>query len=99
MAQESTMGDLDKFLEGGQEPTGLTPSTKPQDDTEEVTFDLGAVDENAPDFEAVPAGTYIGVVNDLEYKPSKSGNLMLVWKLEITKGEHKGAKLFDYTVL
>jgi len=49
--------------------------------------------------EVIEAGRYEARVTEVEASESQSGNPMLIWKWEITKGDHAGVELKSYTSL
>ncbi|MFQ5732749.1 MAG: DUF669 domain-containing protein [Planctomycetaceae bacterium] len=51
--------------------------------------------EPSTDFEPIPAGKYLAVITESEFKPTKSGNgSYLQFTFEILDGEHKGRHLW-----
>ena len=58
-------------------------------------FDASTV-EPATDFDPIPAGKYLGVISDSEFKPTKSGNgNFLELTFEVLEGEYKGRRLWS----
>lgn len=55
--------------------------------------------KNDGEFERLPDGTYKAIVNKVEFKESKSGNLMFVWEFIITEGEYTKQHEWKYNVL
>lgn len=50
-------------------------------------------------YEELPEGEYEAFIDEMEIKESKSGNLMLVWKFEVTDGEYEGEDHYKYSML
>lgn len=65
---------------------------------EGLVLDLSEI-ADAPEREALRAGTYDVEVVDVEYKPSKKGDPMLVWIFQTTDPELENRRFWNYTVL
>ena len=69
-----------------------------QDDN--MVLDLDNIDEEAPDFEAMPPGTYNCIVENTEFTHSqRSGNPMITWVFQVTDPDYQNRLLFYHTVL
>lgn len=81
----------------------LDPDAQFQDNEEmnedTLVFDLGEVDEEAAEFQPLPAGVYNCIVENAEYKTSSTGNLMIGWVFKVIDPEHEGRLFFYHTVL
>lgn len=71
-----------------------------QADADNLILNLNDVDENAANFEALPAGVYNCTVENVEYGLSKNGNNpMMTWTFKVTDAEYENRLLFFHTVL
>ncbi len=81
----------DEFVE-------LSQGGEIQDDS--LVLDLGGVEEDQPEFELIPAGTYDAIIENAEYKKSKaSGNPMISWTFRLSQPPYEGRLMFYHTVL
>lgn len=68
-------------------------------DNNGLVFNLNDVDDKVGGFEPLPKGTYNAIVEEMEFKESKSGNPMIAVKYTVTDEEYENRVLFDYWVL
>ncbi len=70
------------------------------DNDESLVLDLSGVSEDMPGFELLPAGTYSAIIENAEFKKSKSsGNPMISWTFSLTDAQYAGRMMFYHTVL
>lgn len=62
-----------------------------------IKYDVRGVESR--DFSPPPPGLYRAKIEEVNEKTSSAGNEMLEVVLEISRGDHKGARLWDYVVL
>lgn len=71
-----------------------------QAQADNLVLNLADVDESKASFEALPAGVYNAVIENVEYGLSQNGgNPMLSWEFKITDAEYENRKMFYHTVL
>jgi hypothetical protein len=59
-----------------------------------LAFDPSTV-EPAQDFEPVPAGEYVAIINDSEMRPTRTGGQMLSLTHQVIQGEFKGRLIWE----
>lgn len=64
-----------------------------------IKYDLRDVEAAGGSFEAPPPGLYRAKLEQCNQKKSKSGNDMLECVYELTRGDFKGSKVWDYIVI
>lgn len=64
-----------------------------------LVLDLTDVKESTGGFEALPAGVYEAVVDNVEFKTSSNGNPMLSFQFSITEAPYTNRKVFTNMVL
>lgn len=65
-----------------------------------LVINLNNVDETKTGgFEALPAGIYAAIIEEVELTDSKKGSPMLKWTFKLTNKEYKNRKMFNYTLL
>jgi hypothetical protein len=64
-----------------------------------IKYDLRDVEAAGGSFEAPPPGLYRAKLAECNQKKSKSGNDMLECVYELTRGDFKGSKVWDYIVI
>ena len=83
-----TQGDIDEINEAGQGAG----------DVEGMVMDLTDTPEEFT-YEPIPAGVYDCIIEQTNYKKSKSGNRMIEWRFKVIDPEYEDRLLFNYTVL
>lgn len=64
-----------------------------------IKYDLRDVEAAGGSFEAPPPGLYRATLSECSQKKSKEGNEMLECIYELTRGDYKGSKVWDYIVI
>lgn len=78
----------------------LDLSERPADETaENMVLNLDDVDEDGPDFEALPPGIYDCIVENTEYGLSSNNNPMITWVFKVIDPQYEGRLLFSHTTL
>jgi len=66
---------------------------------ENLVLNLTDVSEEKPRFEAMPAGVYNCIIDNVEYSISQADNPMLTFTFRVVDEEYDGRLLFYHTVL
>lgn len=64
---------------------------------DDVVLDFTEAAEGGGDFEALPEGDYVAVVEKVETGVSKAGNAKLVWRFQVAEGPFAKRVLFKHT--
>lgn len=64
-----------------------------------VKYDVRGVESGGRNFKAPPPGVYTAKVHEVIERKSSAGNPMLEVIYEISKGDYKGSRVWDYIVL
>jgi len=95
------MGDIGPGPETVGEASSPPVDDQGEPDVEDEVFDLDEVDENAPDFEPMPAGWYKFRITGQKYTSSKAGDPMMVTEctcIDAEKPQFQGRRVSQWAL-